>query len=66
MRMALILKLLEEAKNPVRAQIATDDLVYDHICTNPKCICQTEQELRHTAKVTEEGVLRCIYCEQKV
>ena len=66
MRMALILKLLEESKNPARAQIATADLVYDRICTNPKCICQVEQELRHTAKVTDEGVLHCIYCEQKV
>jgi aspartate carbamoyltransferase catalytic subunit len=66
MRMALILKLLEEAKDPAREAINTDDLVYDHPCTNPKCICQVEQELRHTAKATEEGILRCIYCEQKV
>ena len=66
MRMALILKLLEEAKNPEKEVIVTDDLVYDRICTNPKCICQVEQELRHTAKVTEDGILRCIYCEQKV
>ena len=66
MRMALILKLLEEAKNPEKEVIITDDLVYDRICTNPKCICQVEQELRHTAKVTEDGILRCIYCEQKV
>ena len=66
MRMALILKLLNEAKNPEKEAIVTNDLVFDHTCTNPKCICQTEQELRHTAKVTEEGILRCIYCEQKV
>ncbi len=66
MRMALILKLLEEAKDPEKEAIRTDDLVYDRICTNPKCICQVEQELRHTARVSEDGVLRCIYCEQKV
>ncbi|MBQ8768235.1 MAG: aspartate carbamoyltransferase [Oscillospiraceae bacterium] len=68
MRMALILKLLEEAKDPVKEEIVTDDLVYDRICTNPKCICQVEQELRHTAKITDpkEGILRCIYCEKKV
>ncbi len=68
MRMALILKLLEETKNPAKEQIVTDDLVYDHPCTNPKCICQTEQELRHTARITDpkEGILRCIYCEKKV
>ena len=68
MRMALILKLLEEAKNPEKESIATEDLVYDHVCTNPKCICQTEQELRPTARITDpkEGVLRCIFCEKKV
>ena len=68
MRMALILKLLEEAKNPVKESVATDDLVYDRVCTNPKCICQTEQELRHTARITDppENLVRCIYCEQKV
>ena len=68
MRMALILKLLEEAKNPERESIDTEGLVYDRVCKNPKCICQVEQELRHTAKVTDpaEGILRCIYCEQKV
>ncbi|MBQ9929878.1 MAG: aspartate carbamoyltransferase [Oscillospiraceae bacterium] len=66
MRMALILKLLEEAKDPEKEAIRTDGLVYDRICTNPKCICQVEQELRHTARVSEDGVLRCIYCEQKV
>ena len=68
MRMALILKLLEEAKNPEKEAAATNDLVYDRVCTNPKCICQTEQELRHTARITDpkEGVLRCIFCEKKV
>ncbi len=68
MRMALILKLLDEAKNPEKVAIATDDLVYDRVCTNPKCICQVEQELRHTARITDpkEGILRCIFCEKKV
>ena len=68
MRMALILKLLEEAKDPVREAIDTDGLVYDRVCKNPKCICQTEQELPQIARITDpkENVLRCIYCEQKV
>ena len=68
MRMALILKLLEEAKSPEREAIDTDGLIYDRVCTNPKCICQVEQELRHTARITDpaEGIVRCIYCEQKV
>ena len=66
MRMALILKLLEEAKaDPCRSQIDTDDWVYGKTCRNPKCICQTEQELRQAAKLAE-GDYRCVYCEQKV
>ena len=68
MRMALILKLLEEAANPVKEAIDTDGLVYNRVCKNPKCICQTEQELPQIARITDpkENVLRCIYCEQKV
>ena len=66
MRMALILKLLEEAKqNPLREAIDTEGWVYDKICCNPKCIVQTEQELPHAAKMSE-GTWRCVYCEQKV
>ena len=66
MRMALILKLLQEAENdPLREGIDTEGLEYDNVCTNPKCISRTEQELRHTAKQTDDG-LRCIYCEQLV
>ena len=66
MRMALILKLLEEAKqNPAKQPIEVEGVVYDLPCRNAKCISQTEQELRHIAKPTEDG-LRCIYCEQLV
>jgi aspartate carbamoyltransferase regulatory subunit len=64
--MALILKLLGEAKqNPIREAIDTDGWVYDKVCKNPKCICQTEQELPMAAKLAE-GNWRCVYCEQKV
>ena len=68
MRMALILKLLEEAENPNKVALDTTDLVYDRVCTNPKCICQIEQELPQIARLTdkEANIHRCIYCEQKV
>ena len=69
MRMALILKLLAEAKeNPVKEAIDTSDLLRDRTCTNPKCICQTEQELPQLARVTDKaaGICRCTYCEQRV
>ncbi len=70
MRMALILKLLGEAKadnSPFR--IDTKDFVYDkYKCTNPKCVCQTEQELEQIAKPskTDSKVMRCVYCEKQV
>ena len=65
MRMALILKLLEEAKrNPIREAVDTDGWVYDKVCHNPKCICQTEQELPMAAQLSE-GIWRCVYCEKE-
>ena len=68
MRMALILKLLEEAKkNPVKDAPAEENLVYDLVCSNPKCISQIEQELPQIFKLTDKAanIHRCIYCEQK-
>ncbi len=66
MRMALILKLLEDANDSVKAPREKTGLVYDRICHNPKCICATEQELPHIFKPSEDaGEYRCIYCEQK-
>ncbi len=68
MRMALILKLLEEAKEDNKAVLDTAGLIKNRVCANPKCICQVEQELPHLAKLTDpkEKVYRCIYCEQEV
>jgi len=68
MRMALILKLLGEAKaNPVKECVDTTDFVYDLVCRNPKCISQVEQELPQIFKLTDKAanIHRCIYCEQK-
>ena len=68
MRMALILKLLEEAKaDPQKESVDTTDLRYDLTCCNPKCISQTEQELPQIFKTTDKAanIHRCIYCEKK-
>lgn len=68
MRMALILKLLEEAqRNPVREELDPEGLRYDLVCKNPRCISATEQELPQIFRTTDKaaGVHRCIYCEQK-
>ena len=69
MRMALILKLLEEAKeNPIREAVDTSILYWDKpACINPKCISKTEQELPAMYKLVDETnqIFRCIYCDQK-
>ncbi len=68
MRMALILKLLEEAKrNPVKQPLEVECLEYDRVCRNPKCITQTEQELPQLFRCTDKAadIHRCIYCEQR-
>ena len=67
MRMALILKLLEEAKDGRQIEEPKDTLVNELVCDNPRCITSTEQELDHIFKCVspENGIYRCIYCEAK-
>ena len=68
MRMALILKLLEEAeKNPVKEALEVEALEYDRVCRNPKCISAVEQELPQIFRCTDRAadIHRCIYCEQR-
>lgn len=70
MRMALILKLLDEAKNPERKKAdhtGSEYVVNKLKCRNPRCITTVEQELDQIFHVTDasEGVCRCIYCESK-
>ena len=59
MRMALILKLLNQpdAPQPLLPE-------YHHLhCSNPHCISQVEQELIPAFHRTEKGDYRCVYCE---
>ena len=44
-----------------------EKLVNVIFCKNPRCICSTEQELRHVFKLTDRKnkVYRCLYCETK-
>ena len=75
-RMALILKLLEDAeKNPdTRTVMRAKDyegkegyVKSAHKCGNPRCITTVEQELPHIFRESrnEKGVYRCLYCEAK-
>ena len=67
MRMALILKLLNEAEQGVQMSEEGELVVDEIICDNPRCISSTEQELHHKFKCVspENGIYRCIYCEAK-
>ncbi|MBR2724185.1 MAG: hypothetical protein IKB72_01945, partial [Ruminococcus sp.] len=73
MRMALILKLLEGAKqgisaDAVRPKPIEDDAQGKYKCENPKCITHTEQELPQAFRLVdkEQNILRCKYCETRV
>ena len=72
MRMALILKLLEGAKqgisaDAVRPKPLEDDAQGKCVCENPKCITHTEQELPQAFSLVDKSknILRCKYCEAK-
>lgn len=69
MRMALILKLLSEAKKGVKVDVKEGKkLIVNKIkCDNPKCITTTEQELDQVFKLVDEesNIYRCLYCEKK-
>ena len=67
MRMALILKLLKEAKEGKQMEQPENVLCNTLRCDNPRCITSTEQELDHIFKCvdSQKGIHRCIYCESK-
>ena len=68
MRMALILKLLAEAKkDPTnRVLLPQESLEYACSCKNKKCITQVERGVKQAFKKTDkEGVVRCLYCDVK-
>ena len=72
MRMALILKLLEEAKkDPTRENVSYSEeegYLVDRVhCHNSRCISTIEQELPQVFRVTnaDKRECRCIYCEKK-
>ena len=73
MRMALILKLLDEAEGkerspePLPTARGEPGLIVNELkCRNPRCITQTEQELDQVFRRVSDTVCRCIYCEKKI
>ena len=67
MRMALILKLLEQAKLGVPFAEEEEVVTNELYCENPRCITSCEQEIDHIFKCVnrENGIYRCVYCEAK-
>ena len=67
MRMALSLKVLEDAKAGKQMTPEGEVLVNHLHCDNSRCISSTEQELDHVFKCVDpdKGIYRCIYCEAK-
>ena len=67
MRMALILKLLKAAEDNEPFAEPQDVVTNVLHCDNPRCITSVEQELAHVFKCVsrENGIYRCIYCEEK-
>ena len=66
MRMALILKLLEEAKKePANTMTIPTEFSDCRIkCNNPKCITNAEREVTQSFRRTDKvGVVRCVYCD---
>ncbi len=67
-RMALILKLLNENTDHKPTRLSYDGMIVGRmICPNPQCITSTEQELEQVFRVvnTERKICRCQYCETK-
>jgi len=67
MRMALILKLLEDAKNGYCHKPQRELAKVDCVCKNPKCITTVESDLPQKFSLRDEThkVYRCEYCEKK-
>ena len=65
-RMALILKLLEEAQQEHKEE-HEEVVINSFTCDNPRCITSCEQEIDHIFRCVnrEHGIYRCIYCEAK-
>ena len=63
-RMALILKLLEEKESKVKKEVK-QEIVSNKKCKNPRCITTIEQELENVYVLSdkEKNIYRCKYCD---
>ena len=68
-RMALILKLLEWAKDDSKTidLIPADTIRNQHVCSNKRCISNMETGIEYLfrPRTDKPGKFRCVYCESK-
>ena len=60
--------LIRDGKIIEKKKIDLPETLTDIIkCKNPRCISQTEQEIKHVFRLTdrENHIYRCLYCETK-
>ncbi len=66
-RMALILKLLDEAKNPAPHTPESDIITNSALtCPNKACITTVERGLKQKFRKIDDTTARCIYCDSKI
>lgn len=68
-RMALILKLLEEADGkPEKRFFGGEPKLAGHVCKNPHCITSIEQEIEQEFRLSdpEKSIWRCAYCDNPI
>ena len=68
MRMALILKLLGITEDEGEMQLPDEMITNVFKCSNPKCICAQEQEIKHIFVPCDDSGkrYRCLYCGQEI
>lgn len=66
MRMALILKLLDEKDCPDNRKKKNEYEDHSAVCKNPRCITSGERELSGLVYKDDDGAVRCAYCDERI
>ncbi len=66
MRMALILKLLDEKDCPDNRKKKNEYEDHSAVCKNPRCITSGERELSGLVYKDDDGAVRCAYCDEQI
>ena len=66
MRMALILKLLDEKDCSDNRKKKNEYEDHSAVCKNPRCITSGERELSGLVYKDDDGAVRCAYCDERI